>query len=149
MKIARHAKILELIENKEIETQEELAEELKTCGFNITQATVSRDIKELRLIKTLSDTGKYKYSTIKPHDSDLADRHVKVFKETVLKVDYAINIVVIKTIPGAAQGAAAVVDALDWQEVVGTIAGDDTIFVLTRNEKNAVNIMEKLKKLKG
>lgn len=149
MKIARHAKILELIENKEIETQEELAEELKTCGFNITQATVSRDIKELRLIKTLSDTGKYKYSTIKPYDSDLADRHVKVFKESVLKVDYAINMVVMKTIPGAAQGAAAAVDALDWPEVVGTIAGDDTIFVLTRNEKNAVDTMEKLKKLIG
>ncbi len=149
MKIARHAKILELIENKEIETQEELAEELKACGFNITQATVSRDIKELRLIKTLSDTGKYKYSTIKPHDSDLADRHAKVFKESALKVDYAINIVVVKTIPGAAQGAAAVIDALDWPEVVGTIAGDDTIFVLSRNEKNAVNTMEKLKKLMG
>ena len=147
MKIARHAKILELIENKEIETQEELAEELKTCGFNITQATVSRDIKELRLIKTLSDTGKYKYSTIKPHDSDLADRHVKVFVDSALKIDYAINIVVMKTIPGAAQGAAAAIDALDWPEVVGTIAGDDTIFVLARDEKNAVEIMEKLKKL--
>ncbi|HQA48781.1 MAG TPA: arginine repressor, partial [Bacillota bacterium] len=116
---------------------------------NITQATVSRDIKELRLIKTLSDTGKYKYSTIKPHDSDLVDRHAKVFKESALKVDYAINIVVVKTIPGAAQGAAAVIDALDWPEVVGTIAGDDTIFVLSRNEKNAVNTMEKLKKLMG
>lgn len=79
----------------------------------------------------------------------MADRHVKVFKESVLKVDYATNMVVIKTIPGAAQGAAAVVDALDWPEVVGTIAGDDTIFVLARNEKNAVNTMEKLKKLKG
>ncbi|MDD2574150.1 MAG: arginine repressor [Bacillota bacterium] len=147
MKIARHAKILELIENKEIETQEELAEELKTCGFNITQATVSRDIKELRLIKILSDTGKYKYATIKAHDSELADRHVKVFIDSVLKVDYATNMVVMKTIPGAAQGAAAAIDALDWSEVVGTIAGDDTIFVLTRSEKNAVEAMEKLKKL--
>ncbi|MGI6703364.1 MAG: arginine repressor [Clostridia bacterium] len=147
MKIARHAKILELIEIKEIETQEELAEELKACGFNITQATVSRDIKELRLIKILSDTGKYKYATIIPHDSELADRHVKVFIESLLKVDYASNIVVIKTIPGAAQGAAAAIDALNWPEVVGTIAGDDTIFVLTRNEKNSVEAMEKLKKL--
>lgn len=147
MKIARHAKILKLIERKEIETQEELAEELKTCGFNITQATVSRDIKELRLIKTLSDTGKYKYATTKRRNSELMDRHVKVFKESVLEVDYAINIVVMKTIPGAAQGAAAAIDAQDWPEVVGTIAGDDTIFVLVRSEKEAVGIVDKLKRL--
>ncbi|MBA1337029.1 MAG: Arginine pathway regulatory protein ArgR, repressor of arg regulon [Firmicutes bacterium] len=147
MKVARHAKILELIENKEIETQEELAEELKKSGFNITQATVSRDIKELRLIKTLSETGKYKYTTIKPQDSELVDRHVKVFADSVLSIDYASNIVVMKTIPGAAQGAAAAIDTLDLSEVVGSIAGDDTIFVVVRDHQRAVEIVNKFKKL--
>jgi transcriptional regulator of arginine metabolism len=147
MRNARHAKILELIDNKEIETQEELAEELKNCGFNITQATVSRDIKVLRLIKTLSESGKYKYTTIKPHDSELVDKHVKVFMEAMIGVDYAANMVVIKTIPGAAQGSAAAIDAMDWGDIVGTIAGDDTIFVATRDEKKAVQVMEKIKKL--
>lgn len=147
MKVARHAKILELIENKEIETQEELAEELKKSGFNITQATVSRDIKELRLIKTLSETGKYKYTTIKPQDSELVDRHVKVFADSVLAIDYASNIVVMKTIPGAAQGAAAAIDTLDLGEVVGSIAGDDTIFVVVRDHQRAVEIVNKFKKL--
>jgi transcriptional regulator of arginine metabolism len=147
MKVARHAKILELIENNEIETQEELAEQLKNCGYNITQATVSRDIKELRLIKTLSENGKYRYTTIKPQDSEYADRHVKVFSDLVLSTDYASNIIVMKTIPGAAQAAAAAIDALNWNDVVGTIAGDDTIFVVVRNEQRAVEIVNKVKKL--
>lgn len=147
MKVARHAKILELIENKEIETQEELAEELKKSGFNVTQATVSRDIKELRLIKTLSESGKYKYTTIKPQDSELVDRHVRVFADAALSIDYAANFVVVKTIPGAAQGAAAAIDALDWGEVVGSIAGDDTIFVVVRDQQKAVEVVEKFKKL--
>jgi transcriptional regulator of arginine metabolism len=147
MKVARHAKILELIENNEIETQEELAERLKDCGYNITQATVSRDIKELKLIKTLSESGKYRYTTIKPQDSEFADRHVKVFSDIVLSTDYASNIIVMKTIPGAAQAAAAAIDALNWNDVVGTIAGDDTIFVVVRNEHRATEIVDKVKKL--
>ncbi len=149
MKHARHNKILELIGKKEIETQEELAEELKGCGYNITQATVSRDIKELRLIKTLGSSGNYKYATIKPRNSELANRHVKVFKESVLEVDCAANIVVMKTIPGAAQGSAAAIDALAWRDIVGTIAGDDTIFVLTRSGAKAIETMKKIRKLIG
>lgn len=147
MKVARQAKILEIIENKEIETQEELAEELRKCGFNITQATVSRDIKELRLIKTLTEGGKYKYTAIKPQDSELVDRHVKVFADSVLKIDFASNIIVMKTIPGAAQGAAAAIDALDWGEIVGTIAGDDTIFVVVRDQDKSAEVVERFKKL--
>ncbi len=146
MKHGRHNKILELIGKKEIETQEELAEELKNCGYNITQATVSRDIKELRLIKTLGNSGNYKYATIKPRNNELANRHVKVFKESVLEVDYAANIVVMKTIPGAAQGSAAAIDALAWRDIVGTIAGDDTIFVLVRSEDKAIETMKRLRK---
>ncbi len=147
MKIARHSKILEIIENNEVETQEELAEELRKSGFNITQATVSRDIKELRLIKTLSESGKYKYATIRPQGSELVDKHVKVFTEAVLSIDYASNIIVVKTIPGAAQGAAAAVDAMNLGEIVGSIAGDDTIFAVARSEKKAIEMVEKFRKL--
>lgn len=149
MKIARHSKILEIIENNEIETQEELAEELRQCGFNVTQATVSRDIKELKLIKTLSENGKYKYATMKPQSIELVNRHVNVFAEAVLKIDYACNIIVMKTIPGAAQGAAAAIDAMDMGEIVGSIAGDDTIFVVVRSEEKATEIVEKFRKYIG
>jgi len=147
MKIARHAKILEIIEKKEIETQEELAEELRKCGYNITQATVSRDIKELRLIKTLSESGKYKYTAMRRQSNELVDRHVKVFADAVLKIDFASNIIVMKTIPGAAQGAAAAIDAMSTGQIVGSIAGDDTIFAVVRNEDKAVEIVEKFRKL--
>lgn len=147
MKISRHAKILELIERHEIDTQEELAEELKKSGFNVTQATVSRDIKELRLIKVLTESGKYKYSALKEHDTMLSDRLVKIFSESVLSIDYAGNIIVIKTFSGAAGGACEAIDVFDIPEVVGTLAGDDTIFVLVRNIEQAEHVIEKFKKL--
>ncbi len=147
MKISRHAKILELIEKKEIDTQEDLAEELKKSGFNVTQATVSRDIKELRLIKVLTEGGAYKYAALKEQDTMLSERLVKIFSESVLSIDYAGNIVVIKTFSGAAGGACEAIDVFDISEIVGTIAGDDTIFVLVRTEEQAEVIIEKFKKL--
>lgn len=147
MKISRHAKILELIEKKEIDTQEDLAEELKKSGFNVTQATVSRDIKELRLIKVLTESGAYKYAALKEQDTMLSERLVKIFSESVLSIDYAGNIVVIKTFSGAAGGACEAIDVFDISEIVGTIAGDDTIFVLVRTEEQAEVIIEKFKKL--
>jgi len=147
MKISRHAKILELIEKNPTETQEELAEELKKNGYNITQATVSRDIKELKLVKVLDENGVYRYASLKEQDNVLNDRLVKVFTESVLSVDYAGNIVVIKTFSGAASAAAEAIDVLDFKEMVGTIAGDDTIFVLIRNQENVEMIIEKLKKM--
>lgn len=133
MKYSRHAKILELIENHEIETQEELANSLKSSGFNVTQATVSRDIKELRLIKVLTREGKYKYATIKQQESVVTDRFMKLFKDSVLSIDHAGNMIIIKTLIGAANAAAAAIDAVDLKEVAGTIAGDDTIFLVIRD----------------
>lgn len=147
MKISRHAKILELIERNEIDTQEELADKLKESGFNVTQATVSRDIKELRLIKVLTESGKYKYAALKEHDTMLSDRLVKVFSESVLSIDYAGNMIVIKTFSGAASAAGEAIDAFDINDIVGTLAGDDTIFVLVRSVENIQSIIEKFKKL--
>ena len=133
MKYSRHSKILEIIDNEEIETQEELAKGLRNCGFNVTQATVSRDIKELRLIKVLTKEGRYKYATIKQHENAISERFIKIFKDSVVQIDFAGNMIVIKTLIGAASAAAAALDALDVKEIVGSIAGDDTIFVLIRN----------------
>jgi len=147
MKISRHAKILEIIEKHEIDTQEELADKLKKSGFNVTQATVSRDIKELRLIKVLTESGNYKYAALREHDTMLSDRLVKVFSESVLSLDCAGNIVVLKTFSGAAGAACEAIDAFDIGDIVGTIAGDDTIFVLIRSAENSEQVLEKFKKL--
>lgn len=147
MKFTRHKKILEIIENKEIETQEELSKELKKQGLNVTQATVSRDIKELRLIKTLTKDRKYKYSTLNGKDNILSDRLVKIFKNSIVSIDYAGNILVMKTLTGSAQAAAAAIDAVELEEIVGTIAGDDTIFLAIRNINKMEEIIEYFKDL--
>lgn len=147
MKISRHAKILEIIEKNAIETQEDLAEKLKKNGFNVTQATVSRDIKELKLVKVLDEEGIYKYATLREQDSTLNERLVKVFAESVLNVDYAGNIIVIKTFSGAANAACEAIDVIDFREIVGTIAGDDTIFALVRNAESVEVVIERLKKM--
>lgn len=147
MKISRHAKILEIIEENVIETQEELAEMLKKNGINVTQATVSRDIKELRLIKVLTEDGRYKYAAMREQDSMLNERLYKVFAETVLTIDYTGNFIVIKTFSGAANAAAEALDAFDLKEIVGTVAGDNTIFVLVRSQENVLSVIERFKKL--
>lgn len=147
MKYSRHAKILEIIEGYEIETQEELAENLKRNGFNVTQATVSRDIKELRLIKVLTKNGRYKYAAIKQQESVISDRLIKIFKDSVLSIDYSGNIVVLKTLSGAANAAAEAIDVLDIKDIVGTIAGDNTIFILVRENADKDDIMDQFKKL--
>lgn len=147
MKIARHAKILEIINNMDIETQEELAEELKESGIDVTQATVSRDIKELKLIKVLSSSGKYKYASISPIENVISDKLVSIFSQTVLTIDYVDNFIVIKTIPGSAPAAAEAIDSLKWDGIVGSIAGDNTIFVLARNSEKAQELVGKLKRM--
>lgn len=147
MKISRHSKILEIIENNVIETQEELAEQLKKSGINVTQATVSRDIKELRLIKVLTEDGRYKYAAMKEQNSMLRERLFKTFSETVLSVDYSGNIIVVKTFSGAANAAGEAIDAFDIKEIVGTVAGDNTIFILVRNTETVSTVIEKFKKL--
>lgn len=147
MKYTRHAKILEIIENREIETQEELSEELRKLGLNVTQATVSRDIKELRLIKVLAKNGKYKYATLKSQDSVLSDRLIRLFKDSILSIDYSSNIIVLKTIPAAAQAAASAIDAAGLEGIIGSVAGDDTIFVLIKDINKMEETIEKFKKL--
>lgn len=147
MKYLRHAKILEIIMNQDIETQEELTQALKKNGMNVTQATVSRDIKELRLIKQMSRTGRYKYASLASQDAMLTDRLVRLFKESIVSLDHAGNIVVLRTIPAAAQAAASAIDAANFDEVVGTIAGDDTIFVVVREADQAEDVQERFRKL--
>lgn len=147
MKIARHSKILDLIEENEVETQEELAELLKKNGINVTQATVSRDIKELKLIKVSSENKKYCYAPLKNKEDLINDRIIKVFKESFLHIDYAGHTIVIKTLSGTASAASVAIDALDWREIVGCIAGDDTIFVLIKNEETIHEILERFRRL--
>lgn len=148
MKVKRHAKILELISNQQINTQEELQSELSKNGFQVTQATVSRDIKELRLIKSLSSDGGYYYTTQqKEKKNDLSFKFHTIFSESVNSVDYAQNLVVVKCYTGMANAACAALDSIQWDGVMGTIAGDDTILLIMRSEKLAENIVKELNKL--
>lgn len=147
MKIARHAKILEIISSRDIETQEDLAEELKKTGMDVTQATVSRDIKELKLIKVLSDNGNYKYAAIVSSENMLSDKLVYIFIQTVISVNYVNNIIVLRTISGSAPAAAETIDSLGWEGIVGTLAGDNTIFVLTVSNEKAQELVGRIKKL--
>lgn len=147
MKAKRHAKILEFIQQNEIETQDEILEKLKSCGFEVTQATISRDIKELRLVKTLSSTGKYRYTNVKSDSGDLSAKFYTLFVNSITNVDYAGNTVVLRCYAGMAQAVCAALDAMQWEGLVGTLAGDDTIFVLLRTESYAVKMVQNLKKM--
>lgn len=148
MKSKRHAKILELISEHDVETQEELLGMLNENGFKVTQATVSRDIKELRLIKVQSTGKGYKYSVGSTRDSvDMSFKFHAVFAESVLQIDFAENMVVIKCYVGMANAACAALDSIQWKGVVGTIAGDDTILCVMRDTKSAIEFVRQLKKL--
>ncbi|WP_024831192.1 arginine repressor [Ruminiclostridium josui] len=147
MKYNRHAKILDIIENNDIETQEELAEKLKEQGMDVTQATVSRDIKELRLIKVMTPEGKYKYSAFAQSENQVSNRLITILTEAYVSSDYANNIVVVKTLSGMAQAAGSAIDSLKWNEILGTIAGDDTLIMVCRAEKIAEDIVNKFNKM--
>ena len=148
MKSKRHSKILELISNHSIDTQEELLRKLNDCGFRVTQATVSRDIKELRLIKTQSPDGGYHYTPGSQTNSvDMSFKFHAIFSESVNSVDYAMNTVVVKCYTGMANAACAALDSIHWRGVVGTLAGDDTIFILMRDEAGAEEFVEQLNRL--
>ncbi|WP_443662539.1 arginine repressor, partial [Clostridium sp.] len=134
MKISRHAKIIEIIHSKKVETQEQLAEELKNNGFDITQATVSRDINELKLIKVVNAYGTYSYVTSSQGDSFLSNKLANIFSQTVLYVDHVDKFIVLKTISGAGAAAAEALDSLKFNGIVGTVAGDNTVFILVRKE---------------
>ena len=148
MKKRRLSKILEIINSENIETQEDLQARLRDNGFEVTQATVSRDIKELRLVKELSQTGKYVYTTgIRNNSNDTSLNTNRIFKESVLSIECAMNMVCIKFAAGMANAACAAIDKMHWVGVVGTVAGDDTIFVLCRNEKVAETFTSNLEKI--
>jgi len=147
MKLKRHFKIIELISERDIETQEELGEGLKRAGFHVTQATISRDIKELGLIKINTAHGKQKYAVLSSMENQLSDRMVRVFCEGVISIEIAMNIIVIKTLEGMAMGIGAAMDAMNLNGIVGTIAGDDTLFSVTKNEQTAMEAALKLKSI--
>lgn len=146
MKKRRQAKILEIISNSEIETQEELQAELMKAGFEVTQATISRDIKELRLVKDLSSKGRYVYSSGKKiNNNGFNHRAGGIFSDSIISIDYAVNMICLKCFPGMAGAACAAIDSLTLDDVLGTIAGDDTIFVLCRTEDSARIFTTKLR----
>lgn len=147
MKVTRHSKILEIINTKDIETQEELADELKANNIEVTQATVSRDIKELKLIKVMGSNGRYKYAPITPTEGFLSNKLINIFNQTVLNVENVGNFIVIKTISGSASAAAEALDSLKFDGIVGSIAGDNTIFLLIRTDDKAKDLVQKIKKM--
>ena len=149
MKFQRQAKILELIEHNEIETQEELSARLRDLGYDTTQATVSRDIKELRLIKILSPaSGKYRYATsTQEAENSFVSRLQNIFRECVTGVDAAQNIVVIKTLPALASAEAMAIDAMRIPHVVGSISGDDTVFIVMRDNESALEFCKDTKNM--
>lgn len=139
--------ILEIIEQKDIETQEELAEELKRRGVKVTQATVSRDIKELRLLKVLSDHGGYKYATVERAEKGMSERFIRILSESVISLDNVGNLIVIKTLSASANAAAEAIDSMKWSEVLGSIAGDNTILVIARSEEAVESLMARFNTL--
>ena len=149
MKVDRHSKIVELIGKYQIETQEELAEYLKKAGYHVTQATVSRDIKQLGLVKTATKNGGYRYAAAANEGAGNESKLKNIMRETILSAENAENIVVIKTYSGMANAAAAAVDALSGDSVVGSIAGDDTIFIVVRSDEKAVEFTAFVKDIIG
>ena len=150
MKIARHTQIIKLINQYDIETQEELAERLNESGFRVTQATVSRDIREFKADKKLPwENGHSKYAVFQNHDKELATKYIHVLKTAFVSMDLAQNILVIKTVSGMAMAAAAALDEMQWNEIVGCIAGDNTIMCAIRSADEALLVMDKLKRMLG
>lgn len=151
MKLSRHTKILDLISKHNIDTQEELAKRLSDSGYNVTQATVSRDIKDLKLVKVLGNDGVYKYVQSGSREKSSADKNFNsILVNSVTSLEYALNIVVIKTHSGMAQAVGFVVDSLGFDEIIGCVAGDDTLLCVTKTEKHAAFLTDKIKlMLKG
>ena len=147
MKTKRQTKMLELIKKHDIETQEELSDYLQKEGYQVTQATVSRDIRDLKLTKISVDGGKQKYAVLKPEEEGLNEKYVRVLKDGFLSMDMAQNILVIKTVSGMAMAVAVAVDAMKWHEVVGCIAGDDTIMCAIRTVEETKAVMDKIHKI--
>lgn len=147
MKKHRHEKIAEIIQKCDVETQEELACKLREAGFTVTQATVSRDIREMKLSKVPTGGGGQKYVVLEQVDGHIGDKYIRVLRDGFVSMDMAQNILVVKTVSGMAMAVAAALDALQFAEVVGCIAGDDTIFVAVRTVEETRALMEKMQEL--
>lgn len=147
MKISRQSKIIELINKYDIETQEDLADRLMKDGYNVTQATVSRDIRELKLTKVAVDGGRQKYIVLQKTEPGMSEKYTRVLRDGFVSMDMAQNIMVVKTVPGMAMAVAAALDALQMNSIVGCIAGDDTVMCAIRSSEETITVMEKLNKL--
>ena len=147
MKVSRHAKIIELISQYDIETQEELAEYLNRAGFKVTQATVSRDIRDLKLTKVSVGAGKQKYVVHRQDEPEMSEKYIRVLRDGYVSMDMAQNILVIKTVSGMAMAVAVAVDSMKWNELVGCISGDDTIMCAIRTVEDTVAVMDKIRKI--
>ncbi|MCI5546839.1 MAG: arginine repressor [Clostridiales bacterium] len=145
MKAMRHAMILQLIDGMEIDTQEMLADQLLARGVSVTQATISRDIKELRLVKVLTDHGTYKYSTADRVEKNVSDRMIRLFSESVVSLTEAENLIVIKTLPASAGIACEAIDGLNWNEIAGTLAGENSIFVAIKSKEQVPAVMNRFR----
>ena len=147
MKTKRQTKMLELIKKHNIETQEELSDYLQKEGYQVTQATVSRDIRELKLTKVAMSNGRQKYAALTEANEDLSEKYTRVFRDAFVSMDMAQNILVIKTVSGMAMAVATALDNIGWKEIVGCIAGDDTILLVMQDNQSAENIVAELYKL--
>lgn len=147
MKTKRQTKMLELIKKHNIETQEELSDYLQKEGYQVTQATVSRDIRELKLTKVAMSNGRQKYAALTEANEDLSEKYTRVFRDAFVSMDMAQNILVIKTVSGMAMAVAAAIDAIHLHEIVGCIAGDDTIMCAVRSVDDTIAVMGRLRKL--
>lgn len=148
MKESRHMKILEIIRNRDVGTQEEMCSLLQKAGYQVTQATVSRDIRELKLTKIPLGRGNQKYVSLADVSDPMTEKYARVFQDGVISIDMAQNILVIKTVSGMAMAVAAALDAMDCQEIVGSIAGDDTIMCAVRTVEETRDLMQRLKRTK-
>ena len=147
MKTKRQTKMLELIKKHDVETQEELSDYLQKEGYQVTQATVSRDIRELKLTKVAMSNGRQKYAALTEANEDLSEKYTRVFRDAFVSMDMAQNILVIKTVSGMAMAVAAAIDAMHLHEIVGCIAGDDTIMCAVRSVDDTIAVMSRLRKL--
>ena len=147
MRYKRQNRIIEIITNTEVDTQEKLAALLRESGFEVTQATISRDIKELQLVKTLSSSGKYKYAVSTSKDLPVTDRFIKIFRQTVTSVDSSGNIILVKTLPGCANAAGEAIDNSNLPHIKGSIAGDNTLLLVADDEDNVPAIIDEFNKM--
>lgn len=147
MKYQRHSRIIQIISENAIETQDQLIDRLADYGMEVTQATISRDIRELKLVKVSTENGGYRYAMTPKEDAGSAYKYRTILLQSVVRAEAACNLVVVKTFPGMAQACAAAVDGMAWTEIVGTLAGDDTVVLIMRSEEQALAFAQKFQSL--